>query len=197
MENIFYQIFYLHFKCYPPSPPKTHYPLPLPPAHRPTHSHFLALAFPPHWGIEPSQDQRPLLSLMTDQANLSYICSWSHEFLHVTLWLRVQSLGALGILVSSSCSSYGAANPLSSLVLFLAPPLGTLCSVQWMAVSIHFCIFQALGEPLRRQSYQAPVSEHLLAFTIVSGFSDCMWDGSPGVKALSGPSLHLCSILCL
>jgi hypothetical protein len=27
-------------------------------------------------------------------------------------------------------------------ILSLAPPLGTLCSVQWMAVSIHFCICQ-------------------------------------------------------
>jgi hypothetical protein len=27
-----------------------------------------------------------------------------------------------------------------------------------MAVSIHFCICQALAEPLRRQLYQAPVS---------------------------------------
>jgi hypothetical protein len=29
-------------------------------------------------------------------------------------------------------------------VLSLAPSLGTLCSIQWMAVSIHFCISQAL-----------------------------------------------------
>jgi hypothetical protein len=37
-------------------------------------------------------------------------------------------------------------------------------------VNIHFCICQALAEPLRRQLYQAPVSKHLLASTIVSGF---------------------------
>jgi hypothetical protein len=65
-------------------------------------------------------------------------------------------------------------------ILFLAPSLGTLCSVQWMAVSIHFCICQALTEPLRRQLYQAPVSKHLLASTVVSGFGDCIWDGSLG-----------------
>jgi hypothetical protein len=34
-------------------------------------------------------------------------------------------------------------------VLFLAPSLGTLCSVPWMAVSIHVCVCQALAEPLR------------------------------------------------
>jgi hypothetical protein len=36
-----------------------------------------------HWGIEPSQDQWPLLPLMPDKAILCYICGWSHELLHV------------------------------------------------------------------------------------------------------------------
>jgi hypothetical protein len=40
--------------------------------------------------------------------------------------------------------------PLAPLVLSLAPPLGTQCLVQWLAVSIHHCICQALAEPLRR-----------------------------------------------
>jgi hypothetical protein len=70
-------------------------------------------------------------------------------------------------------------------VLSLAPSLGTLCSVQWMAVSIHFCICKVLAEPLRRQLYQAPVSKLLLASTIVSGFGGCLWNGSPG-GAVSG-----------
>jgi hypothetical protein len=52
-------------------------------------------------------------------------------------------------------------------VLSLAPPLGNLCSVQWLAESIHLCIFQALAEPLRRKLYQAPVSKHLLVSTKV------------------------------
>jgi hypothetical protein len=39
--------------------------------------------------------------------------------------------------------------------------------------------------PLRRQPYQAPVSKLLWASTIVSGFDDCLWDGSPG-GAVSG-----------
>ena len=47
-------------------------------------------------------------------------------------------------------------------VVSLYPSLGTLCSFQWMAVSIHFCICQTMPEPLRRQLYQAPVSKHLL-----------------------------------
>ena len=48
-------------------------------------------------------------------------------------------------------------------VLSLAPSLGTLCSIQWIAVSIHFCICQALVDPHRRQRYQANVSRVLLA----------------------------------
>jgi hypothetical protein len=75
---------------------------------------------------------------------------------------------------------WGCKTPSAPWVLSLAPPLGTLCSVQWMAVSIHFCICQAVAEPLRRQLYQAPVSKLLLAFTIVSGFGGCLWDESPG-----------------
>ena len=80
-----------------------------------------------------------------------------------------------GLLVSSYCySSYRAANSSSSLVLSQAPSLGTLCSVQWMAMSIHFYICQTLAEALRRELYQVPVSKHLLASTIVYGFGDCV-----------------------
>ena len=73
----------------------------------------------------------------------------------------------------------GLQTPSAPWVLSLAPPLGTLWSVQWMAVSLHFCICQVLAEPLRRQLYQAPVSKHLLASTVMSGCVDCIWDGSP------------------
>jgi hypothetical protein len=79
----------------------------------------------------------------------------------------------------------GLQTPLAPWVLSLAPSLGTLCSIQWMAVSIHFCICQALAEPLRKQLYQGPVSKLLLASAIVSGFGDCIRDGSPG-GAVSG-----------
>ena len=64
-------------------------------------------------------------------------------------------------------------------------------------MSIHFCICQALAGPLRRQLYQAPVSKHLLASTIVSGFGDCIWNGFQVGQTLDGHSFSLCSILCL
>jgi hypothetical protein len=55
-----------------------------------------------------------------------------------------------------------------------------------MIVSLHICISQALAEPLRRQLYQAPVTKHLLASTIVSGFGGCSWLGSPGGTVSGG-----------
>ena len=104
-------------------------PLPLsPPTSTCSPTHPLPLPgprIPLHWGIEPSQDQRPLLLLMTDKAILCYICSWSHESHHVFSWLVVYSQGALEILVSSYCCfSYGAANPFSSLGPFSSSSTG-------------------------------------------------------------------------
>ena len=63
------------------SPPKPPYQIPHPAAYQPTHFCFPFLALPFIWGIEPSQDQGPLLPLMTNKAILCYICSWSHGWL--------------------------------------------------------------------------------------------------------------------
>ena len=65
--------------------------------------------------------------------------------------------------------------PLTPWVLSLARSFLSLCSVLWMTVSIHFSICQALEEPLRRQLYQAPVSQLLLPSTILSGCGGCLW----------------------
>jgi hypothetical protein len=86
--------------------------------------------------------------------------------------------------------------PSAPWIFSLAPPLGTLCSVQWMAVSIHFCISQALAEPFWRHLYQAPVSKHFLTSTIVSGFGVCIWDGSPVGQSLDGLPFSFCSTFC-
>jgi hypothetical protein len=79
---------------------------------------------------------------------------------------------------------------ISSAPWVLSHPLGTLCTVQWLAVSIHLCICQALAEPLRRQVYQVPFSKHLLLSTIVSAFGNCIWDGSPGGAVFVWPFLQ-------
>ena len=66
-------------------------------------------------------------------------------------------------LVHIVVSPIGLQTPSAPWVLSLAPSLGTLCSVQWMIMSIYFCICQALADPFRRLLYQAPVSRLLFA----------------------------------
>jgi hypothetical protein len=85
--------------------------------------------------------------------------------------------------------------PAAPWILSLAPSLGTLCSFQWMTVSIHFCICQALAKPLRRQIYQAPVSnscwhpQYCLFWEVVYGIYPLVG------QSLDGHSFSLCSEL--
>jgi hypothetical protein len=93
-------------------------------------------------------------------------------------WFSSKELWGYG-LVHIDVPPMGLQTPSYPWVLSLAPSLGTLCSIQWMIVSINFCVGQALVEPLKRQLYQTPVSKILLASDVVSGFGVCLWDGSP------------------
>ena len=85
----------------------------------------------------------------------------------------------------------GLQTPSAPWVLSLAPILGgsnhpsvgcihlmEYQSTGWLRASTSVFVRQILVEPLRRQLYQAPISEHFLASTIVSRFGDCIWDGS-------------------
>jgi hypothetical protein len=80
--------------------------------------------------------------------------------------------------------------PTTLSVLSLTPSLGILVSVQWLAASTCLCICQALAEPLSRQLYQAPVSKHFLASTVVFRFGVCICDGSPGGAVSGWPFLQ-------
>jgi hypothetical protein len=80
------------FQMLPPflvSPLESPCPIPPPPASMSvlpllsTHSCLTNPSIPLHWGIEPSQDQGPLLPLMPHKAILCYMCSWSHGSLLV------------------------------------------------------------------------------------------------------------------
>ena len=152
--------------------------------YRCSHTHRLLpphLDIPLHWGMEPSQDQGPLLSLMPDKAILCYVGRWSLGSFHV------YSLDGGLAPVSSGGSGWltllfflWVVNPFSSLSLVSSFSIRNPSSVQWVASSIHLCICQALAEPLRREIYQAPLSKHFLASTLVSGFDVCIWDGFPG-----------------
>jgi hypothetical protein len=60
---------HLHFQCYTKSPP---YPAPTP---LPTHSPFLALAFPCTGAYKVCKSNGPLFAVMADKAIFWYICS--------------------------------------------------------------------------------------------------------------------------
>jgi hypothetical protein len=108
------------------------------------------------------------------------------------VWLVVESLGDLGLLDDSCrCSSYEAANPFSSLGPFFSSATGDpILSPQWMVLSIHFSICQALTEPLRRQLVQPTGSKQLWTYTIVSGFGNCICDESQGGTVTGCPFLQ-------
>jgi hypothetical protein len=75
-------------------------------------------------------------------------------------------------------------------ILSVTPLLGTMRSVQCLAVNICLCIFKALAGPLRRQPFQAPFSMYFLTSTIVSGFGNCLWDEFPGGAVSEWPFLQ-------
>jgi hypothetical protein len=186
LSNLFFirYFLYLHFKCYPLSwfplrKPPTSSPLPLltnslTPAswswHFPTLGHR---AFPGPRAFPPIDDLlgHPLLHLQLEP--------WVPPYVFFDWWFSPRDLWGYWS-VHIVVPPMGLQTPSTPWVLSLAPSLGILWFDQGMTVSIHFCICQALAEPLRRQLYQAPVSKHLLASTILSGFGDCIWDGSPG-----------------
>ena len=175
---------YLHFKCYPSSlfalwKSPSHSP-PLwfyegdPPLTHPLQPHGLSITL--RCSIKSSQDQGLSLPLRPDKAILSYICSWSHESLHVYSLVGGLVLGTSG---RSGCLIllfflWGLKTSSAPPVLPLTPPLGFPCSVWWLAASIHICICKALAEPHRRYPYHTPVSKHFLASAIVSGFGGCI-----------------------
>jgi len=171
---------------FPVSPPKTTQCPPPLPASLSTHYSFLMLGhriLTKPRASHPTDDRlgHPLLHMQLE--------TWVPQCVFFDWWFSPRELWGYW-LVRIVVPPTGLQTSLALWVLFLAPSLGTLCFVQWMTMSIHFCIWQALAEPLRRQLYhQAPVSKILLASAIVSGFGGCLWDGSPG-GTVSGWSFH-------
>jgi uncharacterized membrane protein YczE len=73
--------------------------------------------------------------------------------------------------------------------LSLTLPLGTSYSVQWLTVSIHFCICQALAEPLRRQQELLGILNSVWVCCLYTG-----WITQVG-QSLDTLSFSLCSTL--
>jgi hypothetical protein len=168
------------------SPPKIPYPFPPPPAPQPTHSHSRSWhspilghrTFTRPRNFPPIDDRlgHPQLQIQLEpQVPPCVFFDW---------WFSSKELWGHW-LVHVDVPPMGLQTPSAPWVLSLAPSLGALCSIQWMTVSIYFCICQALAEALRRHLYQAPVSRFFLASALVTGFGGFLWDRSPS-GAVSG-----------
>jgi hypothetical protein len=147
---------YLHFKC-PPSQFPLHTPLfPLPSPclyegapHLLTHSCFSTLAsIPLPW--QHPQDQGAPLPVMPDKAIFCYISSWSHVSRNVLIlfgwWFSPWEFWGI-LLVDIIVLPMGLQTPSASSVFALTSPLGSLRSVQCLAMCNHICIGQALPVP--------------------------------------------------
>jgi hypothetical protein len=120
-----------HQKSPIPSPSPCFYEgVPPPPPTPPPHH-----GIPIRWGIEPSQDQESLLLLMPDKAILCYIYSWGHGLLQFGWWFSPWELWGVW-LVDIVVLPIGLQTPSAPSVFSLNPPLGTPCSVQWLAALI-------------------------------------------------------------
>jgi hypothetical protein len=118
-----------------------------------------------------------------------WLVPWVPPCVLLGWWFSPWELGGLWV-VHIVVLSMGLQTPSAPSVLSLTPPLGTPCSVQWLAESILICIGHALAQPLRRQLYQAPVSMHFLASTIVSGFRNLILNASPCEAVSEWPFLQ-------
>ena len=155
--------------------PQFPYPLPASLAH----SLLLPCSgIPLYWGIKPSQGQGPVLSLTSHKAILYYmhLKPWVPPCVLFGWWFSPWELWRYWLvhIVVPPMELQIPSAPFSS--SSIGDPV--LSSVD--GFEFHFCFCKALPEPLMRQVYQAPVNKHLLASTILSGFGNCIWHGSPG-----------------
>ena len=146
------------------------------------------------WGIKPPQDQGPLLPLTLDKAVpwdiYIYVLSVGCLILGSLEWG-----GGVGWLVDIVFLLIGLLSPSAPSVLPLTSPLGFPCSVRWLAASIHNWIGQALTEPLRRQQYEAPASNHFLAWAIGSGLVSAFELDLQVCQSLDRLTFSICSTL--
>jgi hypothetical protein len=129
---------------------------------------------------------------MSQKTIFCYMCGWSFESLHV--YFLLSDL----VPVSSGVSSWfillfflWGSKPFQLLSPFSSSTVGDPLLSSMDALNLHFCIFQAPTEPLRRQLYQAFVSKHLLVSKIVSGFGNCLRNRYPGRTVTGWPFLQV------
>jgi hypothetical protein len=179
-EHFIGYLIYLHFKTlYPILPPLFLRVFP----HSPNHSCLPVLAFLyiGHPSFTGPRASHPLDAQQVNALLHMQMEPWIIPFVLFGWWFSPWVLWGSGWLILLFLLM-GLQTSSAPSVLSLTPPLGTPCSVEWLAVSIHLCICLALVEPLMIQLYQAPVSKHLLASTMMYGFGISIRHGSPWVS---------------
>jgi hypothetical protein len=154
--------------------------------HPVTHSNLSTLCPPTLGHLSNIHRTKTSPQKMPDKIIPCYICSWSHVYSLVDD-LVPGSSGGSGWLIL--LFFLWVQTPSTSLVLSLTPIFGTSCSA---SASVFVRLWQGLSGD---SHYQAPFSMHFLASTIVSGFSNYIWDESPGGTVSGLPFLSLCSTL--
>ena len=129
------------------------------------------------WGIEPLEDQEPFLSMIPDKASSAIYAAGAMVPSMCTPWLVVYSLGTLGGLVGLILlfflQCWKPLQLLQSFPYFLHwDPNAQSDSCLWASTSVLVRLWQSLSV----DPYTTPVSKHLLASEIVSGFCVCRWD---------------------
>jgi hypothetical protein len=111
--------------------------------HPPMHSHLPTLLFPYTGELSLHRTQKPPFPLMSYKSIICYICCWSHGSLNVftfSLW-ELWGFWWVDIVVLP----VELKTPSAPLGHSLIPPLVTLCSIQWIASSIHLRVCQAIS----------------------------------------------------
>ena len=89
-------LLHLNFKWHPLSLLLLKIPYPIPPPSAHPSSHDFLICIPVFWIIQPSHDQGPLLSLISEMVIFCYICSWSRGTLHIYALVGVLVPGSSG-----------------------------------------------------------------------------------------------------
>jgi hypothetical protein len=115
--------------------------------HLPTHSCLLTLAFP-YTGTSNLHSTKGLPShwCPTRPSSATYVTGAMGPSMCI-IWLVVPESSG-GLISLYCCFSYGVENSFNSFSTFSNSSNGAPCSVQWLAASIHLCIWQALAELL-------------------------------------------------
>jgi hypothetical protein len=157
--SIFGYFLYLYFKCYPLSRFHLQNPLFHP------RSPYLSTTHPPtpafltwysstlgHQTLSGPRTSPPSYAQQGHPLPDMRVDSWVPSCVLFGWWPSSWELRGVW-LIDTVAPPMGLQTPSAPSVLSLTPLLGTLCSVQWLAISTYLCICQVLTEPLRRQSY--------------------------------------------